>query len=52
MTQEYIQTYTEVDGDGSNNKPFQFPSIHRTDVKVSVDGVAKTNEQRKTWLHS
>ena len=43
MTQEYIQTYAEVDGDGSNNKPFQFPTIHRTDVKVSVDGVAKTS---------
>jgi len=43
MTQEYIQTYLEVDGDGSNNKPFQFPSIHRTDVKVSVDGAPKTS---------
>ena len=43
MTQEYIQTYAEVDGDGSNNKPFQFPTIHQTDVKVSVDGAAKTS---------
>mgnify|MGYP003112425540 CR=1 FL=1 len=43
MTQEYTQTYLEVDGDGSNNKPFQFPTIHRTDVKVSVDGAAKTS---------
>ena len=43
MTQEYTQTYLEVDGDGSNNKPFQFPSIHRTDVKVSVDGAPKTS---------
>ena len=48
MTQEYIQTYTEVDGDGSNNKNFSFPSIHQTDIKVSVDGTVKTNPTHYT----
>lgn len=43
MTQEYQKTYKEVNGDGSNNISFSFPSIHQTDIKVSVDGTVKTN---------
>ena len=48
MTQEYIQTYKEVNGDGSNNINFSFPSIHQTDIKVSVDGTVKTNPTHYT----
>ena len=35
-------TFKDYDGDGNNNKTFDFPSYQSSDVKVEVDGVVKT----------
>ena len=36
-------TFVDFTGDGSASKPFSFPSIQESDVKVEVDGVVKTS---------
>ena len=35
-------TFVEYTGDGNATKQFTFPSIQQTDIKVTVDGTAKT----------
>ena len=35
-------TFVDYTGDGNATKPFSFPSIQQSDVKVEVDGVLKT----------
>ncbi len=35
-------TFIDYTGDGNATKPFSFPSIQESDVKVEVDGVVKT----------
>ena len=35
-------TFVEYTGDGNASKPFSFPSIQESDVKVDVDGVIKS----------
>ena len=35
-------TFTDLTGDGNNNKPFSFPSYQVGDVKVEVDNVVKS----------
>jgi len=36
-------TFIDYTGDGNATKPFSFPSIQESDVKVDVDGVIKTS---------
>ena len=36
-------TQVEFTGDGNATKPFSFPSIQQSDIKVTVDGVLKTS---------
>ena len=35
-------TFTDLTGDGNNNKAFSFPSYQESDIKVEVDNVVKT----------
>ena len=35
-------TFVEYTGDGNATKTFSFPSYQQTDIKVTVDGTAKT----------
>jgi len=36
-------TFVEFTGDGSASKPFSFPSIQESDIKVEVDGTLKSS---------
>ena len=36
-------TFVDFTGDGNASKPFSFPSIQESDIKVEVDGVIKTS---------
>ena len=36
-------TFVEFTGDGSASKPFSFPSIQESDIKVEVDGALKSS---------
>ena len=36
-------TFADLTGDGSASKPFSFPSIQESDIKVEVDGVLKSS---------
>ncbi len=36
-------TFVDYTGDGSATKPFSFPSIQESDIKVEVDGVIKSS---------
>ena len=35
-------TFVDYTGDGNATKTFSFPSYQQADIKVTVDGVAKT----------
>ena len=36
-------TFVDYTGDGNATKPFSFPSIQESDIKVEVDGVIKSS---------
>ena len=36
-------TFIDYTGDGNATKPFSFPSIQESDIKVDVDGVIKSS---------